>query len=179
MNSSSVPPIINETFSLTLSLQIQTRDKCSPARTNRKHLSSLSYVTHLKWRPDVKGNLLLHDEVQQTSLLFVLDSATWGLDFLLQLAAPLPSIWEMQICIQVFNASTQDKVRQQQRPNTWVKDVKAYSMFKLKHIVKIQTIKTGTSSMRPKPNRTTMPVVFSLYHSIRFYQFTLKGSSFY
>ena len=158
MNSSSVPPINNAN---TNKRQMQScKDK------QKKIISLLSYVTHLKWRPDVKGNLLLHDEVQQTSLLFVLDSATRGLDFLLQLAAPLPSIWEMQICIQIFNTSTQDKVRQQQRPNTWVKDVKAYSMIKLKHIVKIQKIQTGTTTIRPKPKRTTMPVVFSLYHSI-------------
>lgn len=68
--------------------------------------------THLKWRPDVKGNLLLHYDVQEPSLLLVLDSATWGLNFLLQLAAPLPSIWKMK-----------------------------------------------TSSMRPKPKCTTVPVL--------------------
>lgn len=52
----------------------------------------ISSVTHLKRRPDVKGDLLVHDDVQETSLLFVLDSAARGLDLLLQLAAPLPSI---------------------------------------------------------------------------------------
>lgn len=34
--------------------------------------------------------------MEETSLFFILNFATWGLNFLLQLAAPLPSIWEMK-----------------------------------------------------------------------------------
>jgi len=40
----------------------------------------------------VKGDLLVHDDVQEAALLLVLDSAARRLDFLLQLAAPLPAI---------------------------------------------------------------------------------------
>lgn len=53
-------------------------------------------MTHIERRPDVKGNLLLHYDVQKPSLLLVLDSAARGLNFLLQLAAPLPSICKMK-----------------------------------------------------------------------------------
>ena len=51
--------------------------------------------THLKGRPNVKGNLLMHDKVQETTLFLVLDLTTRGFNFLLQLAVPLPSIWKM------------------------------------------------------------------------------------
>lgn len=47
---------------------------------------------HLQRRPDVKRDLLLHYDVQKASLLFVKDFAARGLDFLLQRAAPLPTI---------------------------------------------------------------------------------------
>lgn len=49
--------------------------------------------THLQRRPDVKGDLLLHYDVQEAALLLVLHLAARGLDLLLQRAAPLTTIW--------------------------------------------------------------------------------------
>lgn len=49
--------------------------------------------TDLQRWPNVKGDLLLHDDVQETALLLVLHPAARGLDLLLQWAVPLTTIW--------------------------------------------------------------------------------------
>lgn len=51
-----------------------------------------SRQTHLKGGPGVKGDLLVHDQKQEATLLFVLHFAAGAFNLLMQVTVPLATI---------------------------------------------------------------------------------------
>lgn len=52
-----------------------------------------SWQTHHKGRPGVEGDLLMHDQQEEATLLFVLYFAAGALNLPMQMTVPLAPIW--------------------------------------------------------------------------------------